>query len=860
MPQQDQDLNYKVKLDTADLAAQLQQVRAQIDQAVGSVAFNSTAMTSQPSQFAFPIQDYARQAGLLVQADMQNVVSAAQMGGRHIATMTEAAQLGFQKFNNDVQNALLTQGPALVNTAAGGFYPDPAQKGFTENAAASLLGLGYNPRYSITPGEYGRLARYQAADQMVGAGLKTAGSLSGGWFGGMVGSAVLPGIGTFVGEAVGSYLGEKVGGLADDTLGATILRDFTYGNKIKNYASETSWRFLGGRFTRAEAGQIGENLAGAQRSEALLGFDMRAGDVSRLMTEFTEIGGFDNVRSAQEYQTKAKTMIENSRKIMQILHTTETEALATVKEFNMLGPNIDVASMTRRTAAAAYASGLTGKEMLEFSNQTAQMVRGTGINMGSVFLSGMDVSSYVRGGRQIGAISDELVNQFGGEQNYSRNLMRVGWEWAQSTSGLTQFATASAMGGFGNTIGMSPTQTMGAAVGYLTKGGIQGMIEYSGTMQERIGNQSPIVLNAMSGMQTAEQMYAAGIKVNKDSFIGMMQLQGKSTVEAAQTWNAMVSGDTRNTSAMFTEAIKRANDATPGVMSIMKDEFLNNLSSSIQATGATRVLRGVGATVENWLDTDTARARRTGVHQYDLGGVDVTNVSKEKMEEITKTLDTAGKYTGKRMDEIYEGAREKGDPINQTDFFGFLRAKDDAIGLKRTDEERRVAWNKEKNKTYTLVEAYKPATSNAMLDAQRTVNKAFSGTQVNTGLGFSIDYNPVSWGAHLVSGIEGWIGRSQLKADQAYHTQLEASAQDQYKDLSELQKTSTRLKAMGASMERSQALQNDPMLAINQMSADSATRGAAASAEMVLMARTTGLNVNVNSKKGFYDYSKDEKK
>lgn len=881
MPQQDQDLNYKVKLDTADLAAQLQQVRAQIDQAVGSVAFNSTAMTSQPSQFAFPIQDYARQAGLLVQADMQNIASAVQMGGRHVATMTEAAQLGFQKFNNDVQNALLTQGPPLINTAAGGYYPNPAQQGFSSNAAAALIGWGYNPRYSITPGEFSRLSGYRVADQMIEAGVKTAGSLSGGWLGGMVGSAVLPGIGTFVGEAVGSYLGEKVGGLADDTLGATILRDFTYGNKIKEYAWESSWRFLGGRFSRAESERIGENLASAQRSESLVGYDMRAGDISRVISEFTEIGGFDNVRSAQEYQTKAKTVIENHRKIMQTLKTTETEALALIKELSLLNPSGDIEGMATKLAISSYATGLTGREAIEFAKQSSEMVRGTGISMSSAFMGGLNTLELVRGALENKTISSELINQFGGIQNYALNLDRVGYNWAQSTSGLTQFAAASAMGGFGNTIGMTPTQTMGAAVGYLMNGGIQGMLEYSGTMQARISNQNPAVLNAMGGFQIAEQMYASGLQVNRDSFMGIMQMRGISAPEAEQTWNLMWSGDSRNRATNVRYAIQLARDSAPGVLSSLKDVVLNSLSESVQSTRTARVARNLVRGVENFFDLDAVTAtRRIGVHEYDFSNFDISKTPEEEARLVFKEATKAGAMTTNQLDALMDARKplttldwaraqmhlHPNEIIDETTLAQALKNRKElkyskAVESITVDEPTTNVYLKESKKWENRSESVlNPfwwlgnivGTAGEVLTVTAdmlTDGKSYKGMKREETVAYDVNrffqnvLNPVKY----FSGAEYYYGKSELNREKDIAKNIVSTLEQENTNLGELNTITAGLKNMGATIAHSPTLSKDPMLVLNQMNAEVSARGADAMQRLLTIQLGPGFKVHFPS-------------
>jgi hypothetical protein len=787
MPPQDQDLNYKVKLDTADLAAQLQQVRAQIDQAVGSVAFNSTAMASQPTQFAFPIQDYARQAGLLAQADMQNLASTAQMGGRHIATMAEAAQLGFQKFNNDVQTALLTQGTPLINTASGGYYPDPSQRSFTSNAAAALIGWGYDPKYSITPGEFNRLSSYQAASQVIDAGLISAGSLVGGALG-----TLLP-LPPIIGTAVGQYVGGKVGGFVNDAVAATVLRDFTYGQKIKEYAWNTSWRFLGGRFSREEAGRIGENLSTEQRSTALLGYDITANDVSRVMSEFTGIGGFDYVRSADEYQTKARSMIDNHRKIMQVLKVTEDEALSIIKEFNLQSPNADIGAMTMRTAVSAYASGLTGREMSQFANQASELVRGTGISMASAFWGGMDTLESVKAGMAGGSIPLELIRQYGGAENYALNVNRIGYNWAQSTSGYTQFAAASALGGLPQTIGLSPTQTMGAAVGMITQGGLQYMLERQGAMADMISLQDPQLMAAYSSLQFAHQMYAAGLAPTRDAFIGTLQNMGMSQPEAALRWNSMMPKVRPNRAARISDATQLALDETPSTWSIVYDVFGNDVSSAIQSPGLTGLARQITTGVENLLDShDTAALGRAGFRRH---------------------LGKNGKIS-------YQEIKPKG-------FVGPI-----------PDEE--LPWQTPLSERFNN-DVFLPVTLADMHIASGFLGK--------------MDVNPTNWIPEILGYGFGLWGRSETKrSDKLRENVTEAmklSAESE-KGGADLKLIQGDLLRMGGVLQRSAALSNDPMLVITHMNNEIAANNADATNKMWKLFTDGKAKVMLVNEQGLY--------
>ena len=639
---QDQDLNYRVKLDTTDLASQLQQVRSQIDQAVGSIAYNSTAQTSYASPFNFPLQDYLRNAGVAVANDTASMVNAGQMATGHTANFLDASRLGFQKFNNDVQTALLTNTQNIVNTANGGFYPDSSRQGFFSNILSSTLGLGFKPTYGITPGEYSRLSGYQAAEQSVRFGAETVGGFTGGAIGTFFGGPL--------GGIAGGFIGNAVGGFADDAAQATILRDFTYGQKMKEFAYNSSWRFLGGRFTRNEAQQIGTNLAPIAREDALLGYQVTSGDASKLISEFTAIGGFDTVRSADEYQTRAKSMIENTRKIMQVLRTTQDDALRVIKEFTDLKPGSDIGALTMQTAVSAYMSGLNGSEMIQFAKQSAEMVRGTGISMYSAFMGGMGTLERVHEGRASGAISNEAILQAGGEQNYAANLERVGYTWGQSMQGYTQVAAGLALGGIDKTVGLSPTQVLGTATGYLTGMGVQGMLELSGNMPNILSTMSPMELAAFSALNLSKEMNMAGITPTRAAYVGLAYTRGQSPTEAGAAWDLAYHGGYRtgfDRQKAWGAATHIGENAAQGRLAIMEDIVENAISSDTNNSFFGKAARGLSTGVENFLisseRTDLARA---GIHRFEINSsvVDTKGFNKMPNDRIDSLLDSLKSY------------------------------------------------------------------------------------------------------------------------------------------------------------------------------------------------------------------------
>ncbi|MFA6295428.1 MAG: hypothetical protein WC666_03315 [Candidatus Paceibacterota bacterium] len=521
----EETIEYRPRIDTSDLAAQLQEVRNQINNAVAQQTFSTSVPAPQPQMFAFPLDNAmgmatgdARNFGNSLQNATINGMSATQ-------NTINATRLGFQKFVGDAQNNMLTAG--YQNRFMGDasfpiFNPDS----FYTNWAATTFGYGYDPKSSITPGRY----KERAAEALAEGNLKNNFNLFGTGIGGLIGSLWGP-----MGTVTGATIGGMVSDFGYDATEATIGRDYASAKNLRNYGRETSWRFLSGRLDREDLGKVALDSVRLSRDVSTQGYDISKTDIERLTKEYTEIGGFDFVRTAEEYGKKIKTVVENHRKVMQVLRMSEQDALQTMKSLDQFG--IDAGSNATGIAAMAYSAGYTPKEFLQFAGQSAEMVRGTGINMGSAFLSGMTALSMLKYGMQEGITPLTLVSQSGGLENMTLTTQRTGYEWANSMSGFTQLVADAAMGGPTKAAGLGVVDTLATAVGALTAGGVQGILETQGSMPERISQYSAAGLAAYSGSQWIKQMQMMGLTVNQASLRGYFVQNGKSTLEADNVWN-----------------------------------------------------------------------------------------------------------------------------------------------------------------------------------------------------------------------------------------------------------------------------------------------------------------------------------
>jgi hypothetical protein len=584
----DETINYKVNVDTSSLADQLQQIKNQVDQAMATYTFSATLPDPTPRAYAFPSQGFTAQiagigaeAGGLALDTGQNVAGGMTGAMQQARSFIDTARLGFQKFTNDVQNVMLTTSAGLDSVmprpqfSPGTEYrPNFSQMGPFRSGFESLTGWGYNPNMSMTPGRYREYALNNMSDQVVelGKGALEMGAMAtgvGGAVAGALGATGLAAAGlTLAVPAAAAYLGSEA-------FLATGGYDVRPALQARAFVRDASWRFLSGRFNDQAASEIGMQVATAARSENLVGMRMTQGEAMGIVQQAIDTGGFDTVRTADEFKQRAKTYIESTKYVMQQLGTTMNEAVGFMKDWMNQGLVTDTQSartFSTGQAAMAYRAGYTPNELHAFGMQSAEMVRGTGIMMGAGYLSGQMALSGVKAGMTAGAFTPEMINQMGGAENAAATINRMGFAFGMSTPGLTYFAARDLMGeGAG---AMDPRSAIGAATTRIRT--LQDYMNFRGG-QARMSSQvgSEVLFGTQVG-QYMNMFKMTGQELNEDSWRTFMEAQGVGGSEADLMFGRIREaqlnvGATRMRDAMG-EATRRANQGRPDVFSVALDK------------------------------------------------------------------------------------------------------------------------------------------------------------------------------------------------------------------------------------------------------------------------------------------------
>ena len=149
-------LKYKVEIDSSDVAEQLQNIRNQVDLAMGSLAaqqvkpttFDKVAETFQPANIG-AVADSFRQKFEKDTSQPLNTMTAM------LDRTADRMQLGYGRFTGDMRRIGLLSDPTRPEAGAGlpGQVGLPGSMSFGKGLMASL-GMGFDPRSSFTSTDY----------------------------------------------------------------------------------------------------------------------------------------------------------------------------------------------------------------------------------------------------------------------------------------------------------------------------------------------------------------------------------------------------------------------------------------------------------------------------------------------------------------------------------------------------------------------------------------------------------------------------------------------------------------------------------------------------------------------------------
>jgi len=425
-------LTYKVEIDQADLAIQLADIKNQVDMAMGSLAFNQLNQGIINDPIVGTISRFSQFAGSSMQAVQKEVTEMQSL----FMSGFESSRLGFRKFTHDLETAGLISGagtPQLQSlySASRSYAPSEIEEsGFFGSLIGSEFGIGYDPNMAISRGEYMREMTTRFREQAPGK----------------LWNVAAMGL-SFVNLPLGLTMGA----------GKIITDAMDYENRavetLGEFIEQSSFRNINqlSKTDSREAAKFIRNLSEDIDIRATVG---DATDVENVVTTFAGAGGFLDTSNLEEYKRRAKEAVENFRLIQYTLNSTSEEALTVMGELlQTTGGNVeDIASLVQQASTIGTRSGFTTVEMLQLAGQAGEMVRGSGRDIQTAMTGAIQMQGVVREGA---LFTPELLQQFGGSQNLSLELLKSAYNYG--TTPMGQVYAAARAGGQTEFLGVQET-------------------------------------------------------------------------------------------------------------------------------------------------------------------------------------------------------------------------------------------------------------------------------------------------------------------------------------------------------------------------------------------------------------------
>ena len=522
------ELAYRINIDIADLQTQLQNVRNQINEAVSSGQGFSTP----------GVQSFTAPTIGTIETSQQRISEAS-------ATTFAAMTAATQRFSADTQQAMN--------------YVSNVQFGNPWSTLGATWGLGWNREMPVGRHSYMESASNELEFRMLEGGFRGGGLA--------IGTALGAPLGHF-GAAAGGWLGEKVGGGLYGVWGGTIGRGAVSQNELAEYVSGTSWRFSSGGFNPTQAREISRQAHNVLRDPELEGEFLKRADLRDIVAEYTELGGFDFVRTAEEFSTKLRDVVTQHRDVMRTLRVSQSEALQIMREMDVMGIGADggYTDMGIRMSAMARASGYRGEELHQFAKQTAQMAQGYGFAAPGGYQAGPQALAYLR---QTGTgISPHYAQMMGGLEGITGQHLQAGYSWLSGPAGWAY--AASGGGGYA---------THGDRL-YGALGNIQNpeQLLQSHYTQFQVGSQTdPLLAAGFSYMDTMKLLDTVGVNpLNHETWMGYHLSRGEDPMKAAEAYRFLVTLDANKFGRDFDMEERAYRDTLPGVIPTLWQRHVSN--------------------------------------------------------------------------------------------------------------------------------------------------------------------------------------------------------------------------------------------------------------------------------------------
>ena len=545
----EETLKYRVELDASDLSSQLEQLRGQIDAAVGAQADLATA-GSLPSASnllqmgginAAPAGDFAAGPGAGMSAMggsfaplgadaggfTQQTNQFMQSLGQTLDQAAERTRLGFSKFNEDFRRIGLLQSPDYPEFGASFAPPIDEQsvrgRGFFRSIGGAM-GFGYDPMSTMSPGAYMRASEQTAMGGAGGFLMDNKFSIGGTAIGAAVGS-VIPGVGTAIGATVGGLIGTGVD-MAEDLILADVRQVNQMSLGLRSMAAEQGFSI-----SRTQSESMSRAMLDQTRSIQGIMEGRSLEEMQGNLAVFAEAGGFSQTSGAQEFETKVQQVLENTRQVAHSLGVFQDEAVRIMAELEskgIAGPG-QMPGLAGQMGVLGGLSGMSAVDMIGFGVQSSEMFTGTGIRADDAFNIAIQSRVSAANLSYGDDFQREAVRQAGGANAAGMTIMEQSVRHMMSGQGMLQVANI--LGG-GQIVEGNINQQLAGGINYL-QSDPSNFFRMLAVQGDVVGQMGPMAQQTQFMSSMISQAEALGVGTDTASLTGFIsQTQGMSIADA----------------------------------------------------------------------------------------------------------------------------------------------------------------------------------------------------------------------------------------------------------------------------------------------------------------------------------------
>lgn len=414
----DEDQNqitYNVVIDPGDIARQAEEIRNQLDLALGVGSSAGTQFVS-TTDFINP------QFAPLPKPDFNQV---GQFGGTIDQTFWQKAQARMEKVSQDISTGYdrIRQDLSMVAERGGNiiqrFQPEPQSINPFENLLPDTfgeylvgsLGFGGDITGPVAPSEYQRYSNVKLGEELSDFGKGNFGAIAGA----IIGTMVAPGPGTIEGAMIGSTVDDAV---------ELVTGTYNKRNDLAEGLQEIA-RQQYGSISKEEALGVANQIVDFTFSEAGTGKGYDLEEISQNILQFANEGGFNNVKNTEQFKEKIQAITEDLRQFGRDMGVFQEEAISILAEMEQRGI-AKVENMREISSNMKFYSGVTGMaptELLQGAMQTAEQFRQT---LSPETAMQMYVDAEVEATRLVRSTNPEaqsLVYRLGGPQGVAQSLI-----------------------------------------------------------------------------------------------------------------------------------------------------------------------------------------------------------------------------------------------------------------------------------------------------------------------------------------------------------------------------------------------------------------------------------------------------